>query len=59
MILISISDEEGQEDIPAHQVLGTMYLGLPPQAKRLPTLAKVPYRLPCRQITVKEALPCA
>jgi hypothetical protein len=38
----SASDEEGQEDLPAHQVLGTMHLGLPPWAKRLPTLAKSP-----------------
>jgi hypothetical protein len=29
-------------DAPAHQALGTMHLGLPPQAKRLPTLAKSP-----------------
>jgi hypothetical protein len=36
----SVSDEEGQGDTPAHRVLGTMHLGLPPQAKRLPTLAK-------------------
>jgi hypothetical protein len=38
----SVSDEEGQEDAPAHQVLGTSHLVLPPQAKRLPTLAKSP-----------------
>jgi hypothetical protein len=38
----SVSDEEGQEDPPAHQVLGTMHLGLLPWAKTLPTLAKSP-----------------
>jgi hypothetical protein len=38
----SVSDEEGQEDALVHQVLGTMHLGLPPWAKRLPTLAKSP-----------------
>jgi hypothetical protein len=38
----SVSGEEGQEGAPAHQVLGTMHLGLPPWAKGLPTLAKSP-----------------
>jgi hypothetical protein len=37
-----VSDEEGQEDTLAHQVLEIMHLGLPSQAKRLPTLAKSP-----------------
>jgi hypothetical protein len=37
-----VSDEEGQEDIPAHQALRTMHLGYPPQVKRFPTLAKSP-----------------
>jgi hypothetical protein len=34
--------EEGHENTPVHQVLGTMHLGLFPQAKRLPSLAKSP-----------------
>jgi hypothetical protein len=38
----SVSDEKGQEDTPAHKVTGAMSLGLPPWAKRLPTLAKSP-----------------
>jgi hypothetical protein len=38
----SVSDEEGHEDTLPHQVLGTMHLGLPPLAKRLPALAKSP-----------------
>jgi hypothetical protein len=28
----SVSDQEGLEDTPAYQVLGTMHLGLPPWA---------------------------
>jgi hypothetical protein len=36
----SVSDEEGEENAPAHQAQGTMHLGLPPWAKRLPNLAK-------------------
>jgi hypothetical protein len=35
-----ISDEKGQEDALAQQVQGTMHLGIPPWAKRLPALAK-------------------
>jgi hypothetical protein len=38
----SVSDEEGQEEALAYQILGTMHVGLPPQAKRLPILAKSP-----------------
>jgi hypothetical protein len=37
-----VSDEEGQEDAPAYQALGTTHLGFPPWAKRFPTLAKSP-----------------
>jgi hypothetical protein len=37
-----VSDEEGQEEAPTHQELGTMHLGLPLWAKILPTLAKSP-----------------
>jgi hypothetical protein len=36
----SVSDKEGEQDVLAHQVLGTTHLGLPLRAKRLPTLAK-------------------
>jgi hypothetical protein len=35
-----VSDEEGEEDVLAHQALGTMHLELPPWAKRFPALAK-------------------
>jgi hypothetical protein len=38
----SVSDEEGHEDALAHQALGTIHLGLPPWAKRLPSLTKSP-----------------
>jgi hypothetical protein len=38
----SVSEEEGQEDALACQVLGTMLLGLPPRAKRFLTLVKSP-----------------
>jgi hypothetical protein len=40
--LDSVSDGDGHEDAPAHQVLGTMHLGSPPWTKRLPTVAKSP-----------------
>jgi hypothetical protein len=39
---LSVSDEEGQEDTPSHQVLGTIHTRLPPWAKRLPILAEFP-----------------
>jgi hypothetical protein len=38
----SVSGEEDHEDALAHQVLGTLHLGLLPWAKRLPALAKGP-----------------
>jgi hypothetical protein len=50
----SVSGEEGQENALTHQVLGTMHVGFPPRVKKLPTLAKSPYRLPCRQLIAKE-----
>jgi hypothetical protein len=37
-----VSDEEGQEDTPAQQALGTMNLGYPPWAKKLPAFIKSP-----------------
>jgi hypothetical protein len=37
-----VSDEGGQENTPTLQALGIMLLRLPPQAKRLPALAKNP-----------------
>jgi hypothetical protein len=37
-----VSDEVCEEDAPVYQALGTMHLGLPPWAKRLPTLAMSP-----------------
>jgi hypothetical protein len=53
----SVSDEEDQEDAQAHEVQGPMYVGSPPGVKRLLLLQSVPYR-PCRQLVVREVLPC-
>jgi hypothetical protein len=52
----SVSDEGGQEYALAHQALGTIHFGLPPWVKRLPLLLRVPCRMPCRQLIVKERI---
>jgi hypothetical protein len=51
-----LSDEEGQEDALAHWPLGTMHLGSLHRPGDFPLLLRVPCRLPCRQLIVKDRI---
>jgi hypothetical protein len=52
----SVSGEEDYEDSLVHQLLGTMHLGFPPQAKRLPALSKSPLQTALQQLTIKKKI---
>jgi hypothetical protein len=49
-----VSDEGGQENTPTLQALGIMLLRLPPQTKRLPTLAKSPLQAALQEAHSQE-----
>jgi hypothetical protein len=52
----SVSYDGGQEDAQAHQALGTMHWGSLHGLRDFLLLLRVPCRLSCRQLVIKERL---